>query len=161
MSHSLGYRRLDHEGYIWFDADVVKALQSYRQLQCLDKEACGLLLGLRRGNHLHITQITEPQVTDHRSRAAYRRAVKGHRRIAIASWMKSKKLIGYLGEWHTHPERFPAPSTVDRDEWQKIVRLQNEPMLFLIVGISDWWLGLHQSNGTVQVCLSVASLSIK
>lgn len=161
MSHGIGYRRPDHDGYIWFDADVVKSLQSFRQIQFPDKEACGLLLGQRRGNHLHITKITEPQVADRRSRVAYWRAAKGHRRVAVASWKKSKKLIGYLGEWHTHPQPFPAPSTVDLDEWRKLARLQSEPMLFLIVGITDWWLGLHQPNGNVQLCLSITGRNIK
>ena len=51
--------------------------------------------------------------------------------------------MDYLGEWHTHPERAPIPSAIDRNEWKVIAAARTTPMLFLILGTMGLpWLGV-------------------
>ena len=40
----------------------------------------------------------------------------------------------YLGEWHTHPEPNPRPSSLDITEWKKTANYNEDMLLFLIVG---------------------------
>ena len=49
--------------------------------------------------------------------------------------------ISYLGEWHTHPEDFPKPSIVDKQEWNNIKSKRKYPIFFLIIGRKDFYIG--------------------
>jgi integrative and conjugative element protein (TIGR02256 family) len=57
-------------------------------------------------------------------------------------WEKSQETMDYLGEWHTHPENNPRPSALDLREWRQISKRRGEPMMFIIVGIMEWWVGI-------------------
>ncbi len=51
--------------------------------------------------------------------------------------------MDYIGEWHTHPETEPTPSSIDKREWRKICHTKNEPMVFLIAGTRNvLWVGV-------------------
>lgn len=64
--------------------------------------------------------------------------------------------MDYLGEWHTHPEDSPSPSTIDTDGWQRICSKRKTPMLFVIVGTQDrLWICL----GTPTELHSIAELT--
>ena len=49
-------------------------------------------------------------------------------------WEQSNELIGYLGEWHTHPQRIPYPSALDLRESKKIAKLNSCIGLAMILG---------------------------
>ena len=54
-----------------------------------------------------------------------------------AVWKASRQSQNYLGEWHTHPENDPTPSSTDIKIWKKIVRqaiYEWEGLFFVIVG---------------------------
>ena len=42
--------------------------------------------------------------------------------------------IGYVGEWHTHPEPVPSPSGQDCANWRNLVRQTKHPLAFVILG---------------------------
>jgi len=54
--------------------------------------------------------------------------------------------MDYVGEWHTHPESGPAPSSLDFCEWRKICKRRKEMMLFLIQGTEAVWMGVGMGN---------------
>lgn len=56
-------------------------------------------------------------------------------------WKDSKGLVRYVGEWHTHPQNYPAPSSIDLTEWQILAadRRDARSLLAFIVGFK----GLH------------------
>lgn len=114
--------------------NVIAQLKSFRQLNRGDSEACGLLLGRSYNNAFEITSFTPPQLTDKRSRFNYVRSTHGHMELAIETWERSNGLIGYLGEWHSHPERIPIPSSKDLAEAKRITEQNNFPVVGLIVG---------------------------
>jgi len=46
----------------------------------------------------------------------------------------------FLGEWLTHPEINPTPSSLDIEEWKKTVQNNLDTLLFLIIGIDSIYL---------------------
>jgi integrative and conjugative element protein (TIGR02256 family) len=107
-----------------------------------DRERGGILLGFRRGPHLHINEATFPMRWDIGSRFAFQRSAGGHRQIALNRWHQSNRTIDWVGEWHSHPEASPSPSSIDIRSWKDITRDRAAPMAFMIIGWKCGWLGL-------------------
>lgn len=116
-------------------------------------ESGGILLGYRRGKHLHVTMASVPQPADGRWRFMFERSKRAHQEIALREWRASSQTVDYLGEWHTHPEPYPSPSSFDRAEWSKICSRVSSPMIFMIVGWSgEHWLGSSSTGHQVHRC---------
>lgn len=128
-------------GYILVEQSVSELWSSYRQLDVGAKEAGGILLGFRRGTHLHVVDATAPMRRDIRQRTYFERLDPGHQKHATSRWQRTGQRMDYLGEWHTHPELLPTPSYVDKSEWQKITARTRAPMLFAIAGLQGDWMG--------------------
>jgi len=110
-------------------------------------EAGGILIGYRRGDHLHVTQCTLPFPKDRRSRFRFFRQDVNHNKAAIEYWKRTNNKGYYLGEWHTHPQDFPEPSTIDVREWRKLTKSSlGSDLVFLIVGRRDWYLRLGSTQ---------------
>lgn len=138
---------------ILVEAEALESIDRYRQNGVNKPEAGGILLGYRRGTHLHITLVTEPQPSDRGARFWFNRSAGYHQQIALQQWRSSEKTIDYLGEWHTHPEVYPSPSSLDLLEWKKICAFRQNPLVFLILGWSgEFWVGLSNGN-TIARCL--------
>lgn len=135
------------------DDAVVEVVMGNRQLKSTDTESGGILLGLRREDHLHVTGLTVPCPGDKRSRTSFQRKDKFHQVRALAAWRESGGVMDYIGEWHSHPERHPSPSSIDTREWRSICLFQHKPMVFLIAGtLTQLWLGVGD-NGDVRQAL--------
>lgn len=114
-----------------------------------DREAGGLLLGSVHGAHIFIEQATVPTIWDNRFRFLFERMPFGHEAIAFARWTASQGTVLYLGEWHTHPEDHPHPSSLDRSEWNRlsVKRRDKRPLLAVIVGRNSLYVELVSSSG--------------
>lgn len=112
-------------------------------------EAGGLLLGSVHGAHMLIEQATIPTAWDKRFRYLFERVPFGHEAIAFSRWAASQGTVRYLGEWHTHPEDHPHPSSLDRSEWQRLSaeRRDKRPLLAIIVGRKSLYIELVPSSG--------------
>lgn len=128
--------------------EAVATFQKYAQDSLEKSEAGGILLGKRRLNHFEVLHVTEPTKFDVRSRYHWIRSEKIHVDIAKKHWVKSKGQITYIGEWHTHPELVPNPSTIDLDEWGILANKcpHSGGMGMVIVGIEDLWCGIAQKK---------------
>ncbi|AUF96921.1 hypothetical protein CXQ80_14275 [Pseudomonas sp. 02C 26] len=111
-------------------------------------EAGGILLGHVRGEHLEIVEATEPSFWDRRFRFLFERMPYFHHRFAMKRWKESNGLVRYIGEWHTHPQARPTPSSIDLREWQALAadRVDGRSLLALIVGRTD--LHVEYMSGT-------------
>lgn len=130
-------------GFILVEAKVISLIDSYRQDRFFKKEAGGILLGYRRGLHIHVSDATRPQRKDVRTRFSFDRKDPHHQWYADELWNKSGGVVGYLGEWHTHPEQSPKPSSVDTGDWLRIVKAHDTSCVFVIggtAGPSDFYL---------------------
>lgn len=116
------------------------------------KEAGGILLGHVRGPHLEIIEATEPTFWDRRFRFLFERSSRRHHAIAKRRWADSGGLIRYIGEWHTHPQVYPRPSSTDVHEWQVLAadRTDGRALLALIVGYEDLYVEYMHANGVRQ-----------
>lgn len=134
---------LTRNGQILVEMAVLDALAPYRQADSNSPEAGGILLGFRRGQHLHVVDFTPPQIGDTHSRIRFDRVSDAHQKIALDRWTTSNSRLDYVGEWHTHPELNPTPSRLDMREWKKIYSVRPAPMLFAILGTRQaLWLGV-------------------
>ncbi|QBR02500.1 Mov34/MPN/PAD-1 family protein [Paraburkholderia pallida] len=137
----------EKEGSVLVEQAVLSLLRTFRQTSTTAPEAGGVLLGFRRGPHLHVTAATTPQPCDRQSRYSFARSEKLHQRLAHEHWHRFDHTGDYLGEWHTHPETKPAPSGIDISEWRRICVERPAHMLFLILGnSSSLWLGCGFGN---------------
>lgn len=145
-------RRPDEDGFILLEARVLAVLTQHRQIHGGTPESGGILLGYRRGTHLHVTEATAPQPSDQGSRTRFLRSASPHQQAALTRWRDSGKTVDYLGEWHTHPEACPSPSMIDTSGWGRIYSKRRVPMLFIIAGTLDrLWIGLGTQLGLLSM----------
>lgn len=136
---------------ILFEPEPLESIDQYRQDTKEKSEAGGILLGYRRASHLHITIATLPQPTDLRQRHGFKRSPSHHQQVALRQWRTSRMTMDYLGEWHTHPESKPCPSSIDLTEWKKLYKVRPHSMVFAILGWSgEIWLGLSHGDSIAQ-----------
>ena len=135
------------DGRLVIEHAVQKITSPFTQNVMGKPESGGILLGFRRGDHLHIVSATEPQADDRQSRFHFIRQDRHHQNEAFRHWNASGEKMDYLGEWHTHPELNPSPSGHDICEWRKISIQRAVPMVFMIVGTQgNLWVGVGISN---------------
>lgn len=118
---------------IGLDDSVLAAFRLWQQSD-RSPEACGILLGMQWPARWEVTEATPPQRTDRRSRLHYVREVPGHLDIAQRRWEESAGLIGYLGEWHTHPQSRAEPSGTDLREAALLSSRNGAAVLSIVVG---------------------------
>jgi len=137
-------------GHVLIESAVMAKLAIHRQDQGSKPEAGGILLGYRRDPHLHVVDATVPGPDDLALRTRFWRSASAHQRAAQEGWQRSGGTLDYVGEWHTHPQVFPTPSTIDICEWAKISASRHgEEMIFLILGMERAiWLGADDGSGT-------------
>jgi len=143
-------------GLLLLEGPLLEKMQTFRQDAPAKLEAGGILLGYRRGPHLHVVDATMPSPKDRRARMRFHRASKYHQDVALSRWRTSGDVLDYLGEWHTHPETQPSPSLLDLAQWQVIHGLKHRtPMTFIIMGDRDInWYGVGHRGRLSQVTLS-------
>lgn len=143
----------DRRTLLYFSDSSLETFNQYVQVRDVDCEAGGLLLGSVHGTHVLIEQATVPTVWDKRFRYLFERMPFGHEAIALARWTDSQGIIRYLGEWHTHPEDHPHPSSLDRSEWNRLSakRRDKRPMLAVIVGRKSLYAELVPRLGRASV----------
>lgn len=117
---------------------ALKQMQAFAQHRWSSSEAGGVLLGrhLLDSRDVVVDEVSTPQNSDRRSRFSFFRSSK-HEQVARQRWLQENSTSAYLGLWHTHPERDPTPSSVDRRDWQQAVAgdtYEGDRLFFPIVG---------------------------
>jgi integrative and conjugative element protein (TIGR02256 family) len=115
-----------------------RVMQGFIQHASSATEAGGVLLGrhLRDGSAIVVDAVTTPIAGDRRARNRFHRAQRRHQAAIDAAWEASEATCTYVGEWHTHPEPVPTPSSIDRADWHRrlLHDCYTEPLFFIIVG---------------------------
>lgn len=131
------------------DAHALLIFSQYQQTGRSSYEACGILLGREWEGTLEITEATPPQKSDRRHRTGYVRMTAGHLALARESWKASNGLIGYLGEWHSHPEDHAHPSKQDLQSSRELARRNSCRVLSIIVGLRTSYAYVSGVDGPV------------
>lgn len=130
---------------------LLASLAPFKQIASFESEAGGILMGYRRGAHIHITEATFPTKDDVRSRFRFFRHATHHQRVALQRWKETDQTLDYVGEWHSHPEDDPVPSLIDLKHWREIAANSHRPMIFVIVGRLSNWIGVGHFDEVSQV----------
>lgn len=128
--------------FVLIHLDCLKKMSRYTRGSERDREAGGIFLGNYRGLHTEITAITEPLPLDRRGRFVFDRNDPGHHQAARSAWTRSGRTTTFTGEWHTHPEDVPFPSSVDLGTWAELVKKSVDPLTFIILGWRSNWYGV-------------------
>lgn len=134
--------KMSNKGRIKISLDARTRMESYLQIGKHFTEAGGVLLGrfLIDSKDIVIDKITVPMLNDVRNRYGFLRKENMHQNIIDKEWEKSKGTCNYLGEWHTHPENYPTPSSIDINDWKRKLKadtFSSRYLYFIIAGIKE------------------------
>jgi integrative and conjugative element protein (TIGR02256 family) len=120
----------------------------------LPLETGGIVLGWREAECIHVDRLIEVRdpnaqdVTYERNHERARAALK-----KTQAQLPPDSLLGYVGEWHTHPAPQP-PSRQDRKELKAIARSIAQPLVMMVLatsGSGHWYpYALTASGRTVR-----------
>lgn len=136
--------KLQHYNIILSDA-VLKILSSFRQIRKSQNEAGGILLGQIVGNNIYVLKASIPSKFDKATRYSFIRDKDIAQIIVDYEFHNSDRKTIYLGEWHTHPENTPIPSSQDKrmiGGQKKSGKLNESFLLLIIQGIKGIYVGL-------------------
>lgn len=157
MTNGLLFKKIDG-GYVKITEDVLKIIEKYKQFDKASNEAGGVLVGrfISNSNNIVIDYISTPMKDDIRQRRFFNRKRKEHQAFVDKYWDESIGAFNYIGEWHTHPESIPRPSSIDKCEWKRILReakYDSDYLLFCIVGLDSikLWQGITSSMELKQL----------
>lgn len=142
--------RDDNDELVVIAAKVMTQLLSFRQLSPESHEAAGVLIGERRGIHLVIHDLSVPGKGDKRTRFSVDRCGPHHQEAVDAAFYRSEGTLQYLGEWHTHPEDYPHPSSRDKRSWQSNLT-GPAPVVLIIVGKKALWAAKKTENAMLPL----------
>jgi integrative and conjugative element protein (TIGR02256 family) len=137
-------RCLRFEGLdLFVDHGVEVKLRSIRAAS-LPSETGGVLLGYYDLNERAVVVVDAlPAPADSRSSSAsFERGIQGLKDRVAESSRRTAGIVGYIGEWHSHPPWHSAEPS--RDDWYQLVYLalgmadDGLPALSLIVGENDF-----------------------
>ena len=129
-------------GRLKIDTTAYEKMQPYIQSNPISNEAGGVLMGrlIKNSKDIVLDKVTVPMIGDKRTRYSFLRGWKMHQRLIDYNWEKSEGTCNYLGEWHTHPEKYPSPSQQDLKDWKRKLKedkYSTRYLYFLIVGINE------------------------
>lgn len=119
---------------------MLKRIARIQQSALTDYESGGMLFGVIRPGALTISFATPAYPDDKRSKTEFIRRDKRHLRVLDSVRRRFGGTIGYLGEWHSHPECIPHPSGVDLKGWNAVEKESGKPLVFLIIGSEQVYL---------------------
>lgn len=135
---------------ICFSAEVVEFFAKHRQQSGVKTEIGGQLFARFERGEVHVVRATGPNPADKRGWNWFRPDL---RRQNIEIQLRFEEGLHFIGDWHTHPEREPTPSSWDTDSMMdsfKKSRHQLRAFLMVIVGRADFpsglWVSLHQGD---------------
>lgn len=136
------------------EEEVLDLFQKHKQDNDTKPESGGLLFAQYDKNITIISKATVPHASDTRKRFFFASKNKILRK-EIKKYFKSG--FHYIGDWHTHPEEYPLPSTIDvstiRSKFQESIHTLTH-FLMIIVGNKSESLFVALYNGTDCIVLT-------
>jgi hypothetical protein len=127
-------------------------------------EAGGILLGQIRKNEIYILKVTEPSRWDIRQMFGFVRARKQAQKAIDMEFEKSEGRTIYLGEWHSHPEANPTPSSVDTSMIERQFRkndINENFLIMMIVGYNQDYCSIYDGKKLISGKYSNSSRAMK
>lgn len=130
---------------IFIPDSVLELFERYKQFGVTNNESGGILLGQISEKGIYILRASTPNKFDKSSRHSFECNKDAAQVIINYEFQNSDKKTIYIGEWHTHPEKNPTPSGIDKSmiigQFKK--NKLNEPFLILMIqGLSELYIAL-------------------
>jgi integrative and conjugative element protein (TIGR02256 family) len=137
---------------VGIETQVLATFDAHRQRRFYQREAGGQLFARVRNDEWEIVSATGPRSRDRRGRFSF----WPHRASEQEEIFEYHALgFDYVGDWHTHPEDKPNPSSDDLTSISEVVRRSTHHLpgfLLMIVGRSPFpqglWASFHLLAGT-------------
>jgi len=146
------YCHLSHR--LLIGKDVFKKFQKYFN-KSGKREAGGILFGYVYGDHSKIIDISGPNRFDLFGHNYFIRSKRGAQPKINKAWARSNGTIIYLGEWHTHFEKYPKPSATDKclmTNSLRTTKMEIDFLFLIIVGLDNtYWVGKQTGNKLTEL----------
>jgi len=106
----------------------------------MPNETGGILIGYANSNTktVYITRILKAPVDSESHPFMFKRGIKDIPQNILDIQEATGSMIGYIGEWHTHPQGYPSMSTRDLATAKGLKRhLDKVPMPTLIIIVTE------------------------
>jgi len=128
---------------------VIEIFEKFKQKNKKDNESGGILIGQIKDDEIFILKASIPNKFDKASRYYFECNKDAAQIIINYEFYNSGRKSIYIGEWHTHPENTPTPSSIDKrmikEQFKK--NKLNEPFLILIIqGLEDIYVSLYDGK---------------
>lgn len=115
--------------------EVLQVFADARQMSSGDRETGGILFAEISKSEVRIVRATRAEKRASISRVLFRPSLR-QKRIAVREAFNDG--LHYVGEWHTHPERDPSPSSIDEESMEdSFKRSKHELNYFLMIIVGD------------------------
>lgn len=124
---------------------VLAKFRRYRQLHWCQREAGGQLFARFNGRQIIVEDATGPRRSDRRSRTGYF-PDRVSEQLEIEE--RFRRGLNFIGDWHTHPERYPVASGPDCQSIGDCVRRSKHRLngfVMIVVGQAEAPEGLSVS----------------
>lgn len=103
---------------------VLESIHAHMNRKGFQIESGGILLGTRStvSPSFEITHASLPSRFDVAHKFSFIRKKDPANDKIRSAWANSGGTVNYLGEWHTHDESLPVPSTVDRQLINQVIK---------------------------------------
>jgi integrative and conjugative element protein (TIGR02256 family) len=147
---TLQFRSKCNGSIICLSPEVLNHFHMHRQGHGAKSEVGGQLFAELTSDRVQIVRATGPNVTDKRGWTWFN---PDRRRQNAEIKRLFSQGLHFVGDWHTHRELQPKPSSLDLTSMQdcfKKSRHQLKAFVMVIVGQASFpaglWVGLHDSN---------------
>ena len=137
---------------------VVSILSSFRQVT--GNERGGVLTGsIISDDTYRVSNVSEPCLFLNASdRCSYIRDASKANKFIKEDFEKSEHTRVYSGEWHTHPEDEPTPSSVDLNSIKEIYQkseLVIDGVVLVIVGLKSNYYGFYNGVRIKRITVEI------
>jgi integrative and conjugative element protein (TIGR02256 family) len=125
-----------------FPSSVLNHLAKHRQTRWYHREAGGQLFARFALPDIVIEEATGPRRSDWRTRYSYRPNRRAEQREITR---RHSRGLHFIGDWHTHPEAIPSPSSRDIESMCELFTLSEHALngfVLAIVGREAFPLGM-------------------
>lgn len=127
--------------YLLITDTVAQRLLEHRQHDTNPLESGGILLGSYYESYIKIENITTPGIGDKQGPSFFYRDKNRAQALVNQAFYDSNGTNIYIGEWHTHDEANPSPSSIDRTQIKSALmksKLHFGFLVSIIVGNRDF-----------------------
>lgn len=138
---------------ILIEENVIDLFQTFKQTGNKNERG-GIILGEVSKKNIIIKKASIPTQFDKSSRFKFIRNKKSAQIFTDYEFYNSGGTVIYIGEWHTHPENYPSPSSTDismiKTQFKKN-KINENFLIMIIVGLKDYYLGYYDGKNLYKL----------